>query len=71
MSNHWWESTPQTHAEPYLHILETDILKIIPKEFTKAWDEHMRGRTYMLTDKNEIGIYPIDYASFVIKFKNL
>lgn len=66
-TSNWWNSL-ETHDEPYPHILEEDILKIIPQNLKRNWNDYMYGKTYLQTGDGKAGIYPWDLLGFTYRF---
>lgn len=68
-NNKWWSSL-QIINQPYPHVPESEIQRVMPKNLKPSWEEYMRGKTVMMTDNGTEGIYPCDLMGFVYRLED-
>jgi len=69
----WWDDLTVIQ-DPIPHIPEPEILKAMPEELHKEWEDFIRGQTCLLIqeygeEKMVSGIYEWDFQRFVSKLK--
>lgn len=60
-----WRNNLITIEKPCPHIPETEILKIMPEELKERWHQYNRGKTALALSDGSLGIYPLDFRTFI------
>ena len=67
-TKNWWDNL-EVVEEPYPHIPQKEIAKVMPPELKEAWGKFINGQTGLRCDGGDFGVYADDWERFVGKLQ--